>query len=70
VLLRAEGEGVHVDAHRRHVRVVLVGLHLVEIAALTDREAVVAVELEKGRDDGVVAAHALHTCDGVTRLQA
>ena len=45
VLLRGEREGVHVDAHRGHVRVVLVGLHQVEVVTLTHREPVVAVEL-------------------------
>jgi len=70
VLLGREGERVHVDADGRHVGVVLVGLHLVEIAALANREAVVAVELEQGRDNRVVASHALHTRDGVAGLQA
>jgi hypothetical protein len=69
VLLGLEREGVHVDAHRGDVRVVLVGLHLVEIAALTHLEAVVAVELEERRHHGVLARHALHARHGVARLQ-
>ena len=48
---------------------VLEGLHLVEIATLAHLEAVVAVELEQGRDARVLARHALHTRDGVARLQ-
>ena len=65
MLLGGEREGVDVDAHRRHVGVVLVRLNLVEVASLADREAVVAVELEERRDDGVVAGHALDARDGV-----
>ena len=65
VLLGGEGERVHVDAHGRHVRVVLVRLHLVEVATLADREPVVAVELDERRDDRVLARHALDTRDGV-----
>jgi len=49
--------------------VVLVRLDLVEIAALTNLEPVVAVELEEGRDARVLARHALNTRDGVARLQ-
>ena len=48
---------------------VLVRLDLVEIAALTNLEPVVAVELEQGRDARVLARHALNTRDGVARLQ-
>ena len=69
MLLGLESEGVHVDARRRHVRVVLEGLDLVEIAALTHLEAVVAVELEERRNRGVVAGEALDTRDGVARLE-
>ena len=69
VLLGLEREGVHVDARRGHVRVVLEGLHLVEIAALTHLEAVVAVELEERRHRGVVAREALHARHGVARLE-
>ena len=69
VLLGGEGERVHVDADGRHVRVVLVRLHLVEVASLADREPVVAVELDERRDDRVLAGHALDARDGVARLQ-
>ena len=69
MLLRLEREGVDVDANARHVGVVLVGLDLVEIAALTHLEPVVAVELDERRDTRVVARHALNARDGVARLQ-
>jgi hypothetical protein len=45
VLLRAEGEGVYVDASVGGTGVVLPGLDNIEVAALTLREAVLAVEL-------------------------
>ena len=49
VLLRLEGEGVHADTRgRRRAGVVLVRLHVAEIAALALREAVLAVELQLG----------------------
>jgi len=67
--LRLESEGVHVDADGGHVGVVLVRLDLVEIAAFADLEAIVAIELEEGGDDRVLAGHALDTGDGVTRLE-
>ena len=63
VLLGLEREGVHVDARRGHVRVVLVRLDQVEGVALANRESVVAVELEEARDDWVLARHALNTRD-------
>lgn len=69
MLLGLEGERVDVDADGGDVRVVLEGLHLVEVASLTNLEAIVAVELEKGRDAGVLARHALNTCNGVARLE-
>lgn len=56
VLLRLEGEGVHVDADGRRVLVVLVGLNLVEVQAVAARHAVVAVELQESALDGVLAA--------------
>ena len=68
VLLRGQGKGVHVDTHGRHVGVVLVGLHLVEIASLADGEAVVAVQLDQGSHHGVLASHALYASQGVSRL--
>ena len=46
VLLRAQGERVDVDTRARRAAVVLVGLDLVEVGALTLSEAVLAVELE------------------------
>ena len=69
VLLGLQSKGVHVDAHRRHVGVVLEGLHLVEVATLAALEAVVAVELEQGVHRGVGAGEALHAGHGVARLQ-
>ncbi len=69
MLLGLQGERVDVDAHRRDVGVVLVGLHLVEVASLADLEAIVAVQLEECRDHGVLARHALHAGHGVARLQ-
>ena len=69
VLLGLEGKRVDVDADRGDVRVVLVRLDQVEVAALTLREPVVAVELDLRRNDGVVARHALNTRNRVARLQ-
>jgi len=45
VVLRLEGKAVYVDANSGDVGVVLEGLDQVEVAALTDGEAIVAVEL-------------------------
>jgi hypothetical protein len=70
VLLRLESKGVHVDTNRGDVGVVLVRLDPVEVVAIANLEAVVAVELEERSDDRVLARHALNTGDGVTRLQA
>ena len=69
VLLRGQGEGVYVHTHGRHVGVVLVRLHLVEVAALTHGKPVVAVELEQGSHHRVTTSHALHAGHGVARLQ-
>ena len=69
VLLGLEGKRVDVDADRGDVGVVLVGLDQVEVASLTLREAVVTVELDLRRDDGVVSRHALNTRNRVARLQ-
>ena len=52
-VLRLEGERIDVDARRRRRRVVLVGLDEVEVAALTLRETVLAVELDLGDGNGV-----------------
>ncbi len=57
--LRSEGKGVYIDTSGRAVGVVLVGLHLVEVATLADLEAIVAVELEESSDDRVLAGHTL-----------
>ena len=69
VLLRLQGERINVDADGRDVGVVLVRLNQVEVVAVANREAVVAVELQQGSDDRVLAGHALHAGDGVSRLQ-
>jgi len=69
VLLRLQGKAVHVDTNRGDVGVVLVRLHQVEVLAFTYLEAIVAVELQQGRDDGVLARHALYARHGVARLQ-
>jgi hypothetical protein len=55
VLFRAQGEGVHVDTSIGAAGVVLEGLDNIEVRSLTLREAVLAVELELGSDDGVLA---------------
>jgi len=69
VLLRLQGKRVHIDTNSGDVGVVLVGLNQVEVVAVANLEAVVAVELEQGRDGRVLARHAFHAGDGVTRLQ-
>ena len=69
VLLRLEGEGIHVDTHGRDVGVVLVRLHQVEVATLTLVESIVTVELDLGSHDRIVTSHAFDTGDGVARLQ-
>ena len=69
MLLRLEGERVDVDADSGDVGVVLVRLDLVEVAALTNLEAIVTVELDERSDDGVATGHALNTGDGVARLE-
>ena len=58
VLLRAQRERVHVDTRRRRAAVVLEGLHLVEVRALTLREAVLTVELELGNLNRVLTVAA------------
>ena len=69
MLLRLQGKRVDVDTNSGDVGVVLVGLDLVEVASLPHREAVVAVQLDQGRDHRVLTSHALHAGDGVARLQ-
>ena len=69
MLLRLEGKGVDVHADSGDVGVVLVRLDQVEVAALALREPVVAVELNLGRDDRVLAGEALDARDGVAGLE-
>ena len=69
VLLRLEGKRVNVDADSGDVGVVLVRLNQVEVVAVANLEAVVAVELEERGDDRVLASHALDTGDRVARLE-
>jgi len=69
VLLWLESERVHVDANSWDVGVVLVWLNQVEVVAIANLEAVVAVELEQSGDDWVLAGHALDASDRVARLQ-
>ena len=60
MLLGLEREGVDVDANSRHVGVVLVRLDQVEVLALALGEPIVAVELDLGDGDRVVAGEALN----------
>ena len=69
VLLRLESEGVDVDTNGRDVGVVLVRLDFVEVATLTDLEAIVTVELDEGSDTRVATSHTFNASDGVTRLK-
>ena len=55
VLLRLQGKRVHVDALGRRARVVLVRLHAGEVASLALSEAVLAVELQLGNLNRVLA---------------
>jgi hypothetical protein len=68
VQLRGQGERIHVDTDRRHVGVVLVRLHLVEVAALAHLEPIMTVQLDQRGDHRVLTRHALQTGQGVTRL--
>ena len=69
MVLRLEGEGVDVDANRRYVGVVLVRLDQVEVLALTLGESVVAVQLDLGDGDRVVAREALNAGEGVAGVE-
>ncbi len=69
MLLRVQGERIHVDTGGRDVGVVLVRLDLVEVAALTLLETIVTVELDLGHNSGVLTGHTLNTGNGVTRLK-
>ena len=64
VFLRAQREGVHVDTGIRSTGVVLEGLHHVEVGAFAFREAVLAVELQLGSDNGVLTP-AVHVQGGL-----
>jgi len=64
VLLRPQGKGVHVDALIRGTGVRLVRLNPREVGSLTLGEAVLAVELELRRDDGVLSP-AVHVEGGL-----
>ena len=55
MLLGAEGEGVHIDTSIGVASVVLEGLNNVEVRSFALREAILAVELELGSDNGVLA---------------
>jgi hypothetical protein len=68
VVLGLERKGVYVDTLGRAVGVVLEGLDQVEVLALTNREAIVTVELEKSSYYRVLARHALDTRDRVSRV--
>ena len=54
MLLRSQGERVQVDTRIRGTGVVLPRLDNIEVRTLTLREAVLAVELKLGRDNGVL----------------
>ena len=69
MVLRLEGEGVDVDTNRRDVGVVLVGLDQVEVLALALRESVVAVELDLGNSDRVVAGEAVNAGERVAGVE-
>jgi hypothetical protein len=49
------GLRVHVDTDSRHVGVMLIRLHLIEVFSITLAESIVGIELELGRLDGVDA---------------
>ena len=55
MFLRAQGKGVNVDASVGSTGVVLEGLDNVEVRTLSLRDSVLAVKLELGSDDGVLA---------------
>jgi len=55
VLLGPQGEGIDVDASVRGTRVVLERLDDIKVRSLTLGEAILSVELELGRNDGVLS---------------
>jgi len=66
VLFRAKGEGVQVDTGVWVAGVVLPWLNEVEVGALALREAVLAVELQLGSDNGVLTP-AVHVKSGLSK---
>ena len=69
MVLRLEGEGVDVDTNGGDVGVVLVRLDQVEVLALALGEPIVAVELDLGNGDRVVAGKALNAGEGVAGVE-
>lgn len=68
MVLGGKGKGVHVDANRRHVGEVLVRLDQVEVITSTLLEPVMAVELDEGRHDGVLASLTLNETMGISTI--
>ena len=64
VLFGSEGKAVHVDTFIRATGVGLVRLDPGEVGSFALREAILAVELELGSDDGVLAP-AMHVKGGL-----
>ena len=69
VVLGSYRERVRVDTRGRYVREVLVRLNPVEVVAAALLEAVMAVELDESRHNGVVAGKALDESVRVARLE-
>lgn len=69
MILGVEGKRIHVNAYRGDIGVVLEGLHQVEVLAFTLSETVMAVQLDLGSHNGVLARKTLHHGDRVARLQ-
>jgi hypothetical protein len=63
VLLGLESKRVNVHTNSRDVSVVLVRLHPVEVVTVTNRESVVAVELEESSDSRVLTSHTFNASD-------
>jgi len=68
VFFGLEAEGVHVDTGGGAVGVVLVGLNQVEVATFASGESVVAVKLDLGISNGVVAAVKEEVAGGETNV--
>ena len=69
VLLRAESEGIHVDAGIRGTGVVLEGLDNVEVSSLTLGEAVLTVQLKLGSHHRVLTP-AVHVKGGLSKHES